>query len=73
MSLMNRKRVLVVDDHFELAELLSAALENEGLEAVVACSGQEALREARVSPPDLAIVDLGLPDMLGTELLEALA
>ncbi|MFW6369483.1 MAG: response regulator, partial [Myxococcota bacterium] len=70
---MNRKRVLVVDDHFELAELLSAALENEGLEAVVACSGQEALREARVSPPDLAIVDLGLPDMLGTELLEALA
>ncbi len=70
---MSRPRILVVDDHFELAELLAAALENEGLVAVVAREGEEALSEARTDRFDLAIIDLVLPDMLGMELLDAFA
>jgi DNA-binding response OmpR family regulator len=70
---MSERRILVVDDHLELAELLAAALENEGMRAIVALTGAEALSEAESDPPALAIVDLVLPDMLGTDLLDALA
>ncbi len=65
-------RILVVDDHSELATLLGTALEGRGHEVDLAGSGEEALKIAKERPPDAAVVDLLLPDMLGTDVVDAL-
>lgn len=65
----SRTRVLLVDDHLLFAEALRAALEQDGLEVLpLAMSGRQALDSARSTSPDLAIVDIGLPDIDGLEL-----
>ncbi len=63
------KRVLIVDDHPEILDLLRVQLEGEGLEVGEATNGAEALRRARLSPPDLLISDLLMPVMDGYTLL----
>ncbi|MDF1563510.1 MAG: response regulator [Deltaproteobacteria bacterium] len=65
-------RILVVDDHIELATLLGTALEGRGHVIELAHSGEEALQAVRVQRPDAAVVDLLLPDMLGTDVIDAL-
>jgi DNA-binding response OmpR family regulator len=62
-------RVLVVEDDRALAELLAAALGAEGHDAAVAQRGTAALRllEQRQPPPDVVLLDLGLPDMTADE------
>jgi DNA-binding NarL/FixJ family response regulator len=66
--------VLIVDDHKLFAEAIQMALEKDGLEAIVASSGAEAQEAARITPPDVILLDLGLPDRdglaLGRDLLE---
>ena len=67
-------RVLIVDDHKLFADAIQMALEKDGLEAIVASSGAEAQETARITPPDVILLDLGLPDQdglaLGRDLLE---
>ena len=70
---MARPLVLVVEDHPELGELLAAALEHEGLEATLAASGAAALAALEGPRPAAALVNMMLPDMLGTEVLDVLA
>ena len=65
-------RVLVVDDNTDAAELLADLLRDRGYEVDVADSGPLALRAAAASRPDIAILDIGLPDMNGFELARAL-
>ena len=64
--------VLVVDDEPQLLRALSINLRARHYEVHAAASGGEALRIAAAHPPDLVILDLGLPDMDGTEVIAGL-
>jgi len=64
--------ILVVDDDAPIREALAAGLKKLGHEIIAAESGSAALEEVRRQPVDLAIIDLKLPDMEGTDLFEAL-
>ena len=64
--------ILVVDDDGPTREALATGLKKLGHEILVAASGAGALEEVRRRPVDLAIIDLKLPDMSGTELFGAL-
>lgn len=60
--------VLVVDDHGELLELVGRALESDGHTVRTAATHADALLELGRARPDLAILDLGLPDGSGESL-----
>lgn len=62
-------RVLTVDDEPAITELLSMALRYEGWEPTTAASGLEAVRAARETKPDVAILDMMLPDFDGLEVM----
>ncbi|RMI31973.1 response regulator transcription factor [Nocardia stercoris] len=64
--------VLVVDDEPAIAELISVALRYEGWEVTTAGDGFSAVVQARQTRPDVAVVDLMLPDMSGLEVLAKL-
>ena len=64
--------VLVVDDDPQLARALRITLRAAGYEVVTAADGRSALREAAAAHPELVILDLGLPDLDGTEVLAGL-
>src|SRR5256886_7057100 len=64
--------VLVVDDEVQIRRFLRAGLELDGFAVQDAETGGDALRWATLKPPDLVILDLGLPDMDGGEVLERL-
>jgi len=61
------KRVLVVDDNEDAAELLGFMLEQEGFEAVIVKDGPAALESAGAVLPNVVILDIGLPGMNGYE------
>lgn len=63
--------VLVVEDERDIRELLRRYLERAGHSVVTSASGAEALRLLETAPPDLVLLDLGLPDVDGTEVLRA--
>ena len=63
-----RQRILVVDDNFDAADTLAELLVALGHEVAVAYSAQAALRQFAATPVDLAILDIGLPEMSGYEL-----
>jgi DNA-binding response OmpR family regulator len=60
--------VLVVEDHAETADTLATLLRLKGYEAAVAPDARSALQAARSRPPDVVLLDLGLPDMDGWQL-----
>ena len=64
-----RATVLVIEDEPEIRRFLRSALGSEGYRVVEAQSGARGEIEAGTHKPDLAIVDLGLPDMDGVELI----
>lgn len=63
-------QILVVDDEAQMRRLLKTTLEDEGYRVVLAENGVEAVRIAETHPPDLIILDLGLPDLDGIEVLK---
>jgi two-component system KDP operon response regulator KdpE len=65
-------RVLVVDDEPQLVRALTINLRARHYEVRGAASGTEALAAAAAQPPDLVILDLGLPDISGVEVLRRL-
>jgi len=64
--------VLVVDDEVQIRRFLRTGFELDGFNVQEAETGAEALRSATLKPSDLIILDLGLPDMDGAEVLERL-
>ena len=60
-------RILIADDEPTIREVISFALERAGLSTVSARNGAEALQMFRKSPPDLIILDIGMPEMDGLE------
>ncbi|WP_374404611.1 two-component system response regulator CreB [Niveibacterium sp.] len=65
-------RVLIVDDEPAIADTLSYVLRSEGHVVEQAENGAAALALLRDAPPDLALVDIGLPDISGFELVRRL-
>jgi two-component system, OmpR family, KDP operon response regulator KdpE len=65
-------RVLVVDDEPQLVRALVVNLRARGYDVLVATDGASALRIAAQQPPDLVLLDLGLPDMEGTAVIVGL-
>ncbi len=65
-------RVLVVDDEPQLVRALVLNLSNRGYEVATAATATGALGAIRKLPPDLLVLDLGLPDMDGLEAIREL-
>jgi two-component system, OmpR family, KDP operon response regulator KdpE len=62
-------RVLVVDDEPQIQRFLSVALTAAGYDVILAETGAQAMRLAVTSAPDLIVLDLGLPDRDGKDVL----
>ncbi len=60
-------RILLVDDELSIQRAVAPLLRSRGYEVDVAGTAADALRLAVAHPPNLIILDLGLPDMEGTE------
>jgi len=67
-----RRRILIVDDNVDAAQILAMYLEAAGHELAVEHSSQEALRRLESDVPEVAILDIGLPDIDGNELARRL-
>ncbi|WP_262287432.1 response regulator [Micromonospora sp. MA102] len=65
-------RILVVDDEPQILRALRINLRARGYDVAVADSGAAALKAAAGHPPDLVVLDLGLPDLDGTEVIRGL-
>ena len=66
------RRVLIVDDHVDSAQLIAEVLAAQGHDTRVAHEPQAALRTALEFQPQVAILDIGLPGMSGYDLLQSL-
>ncbi|GAA4601560.1 two-component system phosphate regulon response regulator PhoB [Actinoplanes octamycinicus] len=64
--------VLVVDDDPTVLEIVETVLRSGGLEVATFCSGRDGLRAAHEHVPDLAVLDVTMPDMTGLEVCRAL-
>ncbi|MFI7068947.1 response regulator [Micromonospora sp. WMMD754] len=65
-------RILVVDDEPQILRALRINLRARGYDVEVADTGAAALKAAAAHPPDLVVLDLGLPDLDGTEVIRGL-
>jgi two-component system KDP operon response regulator KdpE len=65
-------RVLVVDDEPQIVRALAINLRARGFEVLTAGDGGEALHRASAQPPDVVVLDLGLPDLDGVEVIAGL-
>jgi DNA-binding response OmpR family regulator len=66
------KTVLVVDDEPQILRLVRDYLEHSGFSVLTAGTGLDALRSARTGSPDLVVLDLGLPELDGLDVLREL-
>lgn len=68
----NKNRILVVDDEPNIRRTLSAVLRSRGYEVVSASDGNEAVKLARETPYDIAIMDVRMPGLDGIQALQEL-
>ena len=71
-DLRSMSRVLVVDEDPTYVHLINELLHQEGYETDDALTGLDALARARARPPDLVLLDIGLPDLSGIEVCRRL-
>jgi two-component system phosphate regulon response regulator PhoB len=64
--------VLVVDDDPTVLEIVETVLRSGGLDVDLQRCGRDGLRAAHEHPPDLAVLDVTMPDMTGLEVCRAL-
>jgi two-component system, OmpR family, KDP operon response regulator KdpE len=70
---MNKEEIiLIIDDEIQIRRLLEITLSADGYDVMVASTGKEGLIDAAVHHPSLVILDLGLPDIDGHEVLKKL-
>ena len=67
-----REKILIVEDEKNIAQFIAAVLDGQGYETIQARTGAEGLSMISSHCPDLIILDLGLPDMDGLEILRQL-
>jgi two-component system KDP operon response regulator KdpE len=65
-------RILVIDDEHQIRRMLNVALSAHGYSLAEASSGKEGLSQASIFHPDLVVLDLGLPDLDGMEVISRL-
>ncbi|MGM9473510.1 response regulator [Pseudarthrobacter sp. YS3] len=63
------RTILVVDDEAQLLRALQVNLQIEGYQVLTALDGETALRHAENNNPDLIVLDLGLPDINGVDVI----
>jgi DNA-binding response OmpR family regulator len=68
----HRWQVLVVDDEQDLARLVADYLTRDGFAVALAFDGPSAVQAARDEPPDVVVLDLGLPELDGVEVCRQL-
>ena len=66
---MNSAAILIIDDEVQMRKLLQITLESNGYSFVSAASAKEGLVAAATHPPDAVLLDLGLPDESGHNVL----
>ena len=64
---MAKPTILIIEDERSLLEILAYNLTNEGFEVLTAADGQDGLRRAKTSVPDLVVLDLMLPGLDGLQ------
>jgi len=69
---MAGEKILVVDDHPEIIDLLEESFKLRGYEVISACNGQEALAKVYQEQPDLVLLDIMMPMFSGYEICRAL-
>lgn len=69
---MSAQRILVVDDEPQILRFLKPSLAAAGYDIVTAASGAEALKVAATAAPDVILLDLGLPDIDGKDVIRQL-
>ncbi len=69
---MSRQEILVIDDEAQIRKLLEITLRNNGYKVIEASTANEGLVLAASHPPDLILLDIGLPDENGQSVLKKL-
>jgi two-component system KDP operon response regulator KdpE len=69
---MNKTSILIIDDEIQILKLLEITLETNNFHTLSASTGREGITIAVMHPPDLIILDLGLPDQDGHIVLQKL-
>src|ERR1700704_3062471 len=67
-----KSKILVVDDEPDVVQLIEYNLKGAGYDVITAQDGEEALKKARASSPDLIILDLMLPQIEGLDVCKML-
>lgn len=66
----NGAKILIIDDEAEIRKLLKVGLTAHGYDFLEAASGKEGIYQAAVSRPDIIILDMGLPDLEGPDIVK---
>jgi two-component system KDP operon response regulator KdpE len=69
---MNKETILIIDDEPQIRKLLEITLESNGYKVLQAQNGKEGVTLAASHQPDLILLDIGLPDKNGQEILKEL-
>lgn len=69
---MSKPSILVIDDESQIRKLLAITLQSNNYSVIEAATGKEGITSASTHPPDLVLLDLGLPDENGHEILRHL-
>lgn len=67
---MNKLQILVVEDDAPVRNLITTTLKAHDYKHIIAENGEEAIRQASTCNPDIVLLDLGLPDMDGVEIIK---
>lgn len=70
--MVNKARIIIVEDEREISRFLEAALLAQDYSVDAVSSGRDALKLSAAQPPDAVILDLGLPDIDGKEVIRKL-
>ncbi len=66
------KKALIIDDESAIRKFIRVSLEGQGCAVVEAETGKDGIREVVGTRPDIVILDLGLPDMDGSEVIKSI-
>ncbi|MDQ3521107.1 MAG: response regulator [Gemmatimonadota bacterium] len=69
---MSQQTILLVEDNTHILDAFTLLLEDSGYRVRAATTGSQAIQSVREAPPDLVLLDLGLPDMDGLEVVHAI-
>lgn len=67
-----RKRVLCIEDEHFISELYTRALNKTGFDVKTLIDGEEGLREAKTNQYDIILLDIMIPNLIGTDILKRL-